>query len=235
MEQTSTVRVPLSKSYHALIDAVDAEEILAYNWYFAGRYAMRVEGPRRKRKYVYMHRQLLNPPAGLEVDHINGDKLDNRRANLRLCTRSQNTANRPGLKGASSRYKGVMFQERTGLWVATINNTYLGSFEREDDAAKAYDAAALDRYGEFARLGFDRSEVPSLPEALSKRVGRYSEGPRRLYQNNSSGIRGVRWYPSRGKWRARFYIDGKLVHLGYFDSSEEAARAYEEAESAQQR
>lgn len=234
MKKTNTVRVPLSKGHYALIDATDASEILAYNWYFQGRYAMRVEGPRNKRKYTLMHRQLLKPPPGLEVDHVNGDKLDNRRANLRLCTRSQNAANRPGLDGASSRYKGVAYEKRTGLWIATINNSYLGGFEREEDAAMAYDAAALERYGEFARLDFDRSEVPPLAQALSKRVG-HGERRRKLYRTSSSGRRGVRWYPNRGKWRARITVDGKLIHLGYFDSLEEATRAYEEAAIAAQR
>ena len=109
-----------------------------------------------------MHRQLLRPPSTLLSDHVNGDGLDNRRGNLRVATSSQNGANGdyPKFGGKSrSKYRGV----RRGpyAWMAHISTgdrqkyhrqKYLGSFKSEEDAARAYNEAALKQFGEFARL-----------------------------------------------------------------------------------
>jgi len=102
----------------------------------------------------------MNAPKGCLVDHINGDGLDNRRANLRLATPSQNNCNKPGFN-KSSKYKGV---SRTDLkkkqWRAVIhyNNEmiHLGRFCNEVAAAKAYDKAAKKYHGEFAYLNFPK-------------------------------------------------------------------------------
>jgi hypothetical protein len=100
-----------------------------------------------------MHRLLLNPPEGVEVDHINGNTLDNRRANLRICTHAENSRNRRGRSNSKSGVKGVT--PYPGGWRATINvngkNVHLGCFTNIDDAAEAYDEAATRYYGEFAR------------------------------------------------------------------------------------
>jgi HNH endonuclease len=98
------------------------------------------------------------PDAG-EIDHINGDCLDNRRENLRKATRSQNMANQPKIGGTwSSHYKGVTWFKQRQKWRAQIKiegrNHHLGLFINEDDAAKAYDEAAFQAFGEFAHLNF---------------------------------------------------------------------------------
>jgi hypothetical protein len=108
-------------------------------------------------KYAYLHREIMNPPKGLLVDHRNGDSLDNRRANLRLATHSQNIHNRRKIKTkTASIYIGVFFDKRMDKWGAKIRfqnkRIYLGSFKSEIDAAKAYDAAAKKHHGDFARL-----------------------------------------------------------------------------------
>ncbi len=105
-----------------------------------------------------MHRQIMNPPHGLLVDHKNHDGLDNRRANLRLATYSQNNCNTTKRKNTSSQFVGVNFDKRRRTWLAYITHngkrTYLGRFNSEVEAAKAYDNAALEYHKDFARLNF---------------------------------------------------------------------------------
>jgi hypothetical protein len=106
-----------------------------------------------------LHRLLLNAPPELQVDHINGDGLDNRRSNLRLATGSQNQGNsRKRRDGVTSQYRGVSWNKRAGKWQALLRREgklqYLGYFSDEEAAARAYDAAALEQWGSFARLNF---------------------------------------------------------------------------------
>lgn len=108
-------------------------------------------------KIVLLHRLFTDAPKGMLVDHINHNTLDNRQENLRLCTRSQNMWNRKRACGVS-KYKGVVrYQHRArGLWGAAIvlNNQrmHLGTFEKEEDAALAYNMKALELFGEYACL-----------------------------------------------------------------------------------
>jgi hypothetical protein len=106
-----------------------------------------------------MHREILNPPGHLMVDHINHNGLDNRKANLRLATCAQNSYNRrQGRKNKSSKYTGVSWKQWTKKWAAIIcykkKNIIVGYFENEIQAAKAYDKAAKKYHGEFASLNF---------------------------------------------------------------------------------
>lgn len=107
-------------------------------------------------KTIRLHRMIIKPSSGLEVDHINGIKTDNRRINLRECTRQQNNANiNKSLKlKASTKYKGVSLQ-KSGKYRAMIgyNNEriHLGYFITAEEAAKAYNEKAIELYGEFAR------------------------------------------------------------------------------------
>jgi dipeptidase D len=112
-------------------------------------------------KSVYLHREIMDPPKGLLVDHKNGDTLDNRKANLRLATHSQNVCNsnsRIDKSKTVSRFRGLVFLKRKKKWGARITYhgkvIWLGTFTNEIDAAKAYDAAARKYHGEFARLNF---------------------------------------------------------------------------------
>jgi hypothetical protein len=157
-----TCAVRLSRGLVAVIDSADAEMVGAHSW-FAHRasgleYALR----RERGKFIRLHRALMNAPKGLFVDHINGDTLDNRRANLRLCTALGNAQNARLQHNNSSGYKGVSWNKRYRYWVASIypndGHLYLGSFRSAEEAARAYNTAALKYYGEFARLNV-------LPEA----------------------------------------------------------------------
>jgi len=139
----------------ATIDEADMPLISGHKWtcFPMGStfYAVRGAGGRN----VYMHRLIMSVPRGLEVDHIDGNGLNNQRSNLRIATRSQNMAN-TGPRGGSSRFKGVSFHKRAAKWQAyiTVENHrhYLGLHGDEVSAAQAYDIAAREAFGEFAKL-----------------------------------------------------------------------------------
>lgn len=108
-----------------------------------------------------MHREIAMPDPALQVDHVNGDTLDNRRENLRCATKDQNQQNRRKTGRASSQWKGVWRHHQNETWCAEIKvnkeKIGLGSFKSEEAAARAYDAAARRWFGEFARLNFPRA------------------------------------------------------------------------------
>jgi hypothetical protein len=114
----------------------------------------------RRQLNICVHRWIMNGPEGLIVDHVNRDRLDNRRSNLRLVTVAQNTQNSgpKKTKGRTSSFKGVCLDKQSGKWQAQIKvkgiSKYLGQFYDEADAAKAYDVAAKQVYGEFAYQNF---------------------------------------------------------------------------------
>lgn len=105
-----------------------------------------------------MHRLIMNTPDHLVCDHINHNGIDNRKQNLRNCTKKQNRANSRSLAKSSSKYKGVCWDKSCKKWCAYIKNndkrTHLGYFEDEAEAARAHDRAAKKIRGEFAALNF---------------------------------------------------------------------------------
>jgi hypothetical protein len=164
--------VSLSQGMVAIVDPCDIDFVAQWRWfYFSGSnrsltgYAVRnrrVGDPGHK-GVVYMHRELMGAAKGLVVDHINGNGLDNRRVNLRIATHRQNCRNRRGAeRNSTSEYLGVSWHKRAHKWAAFICerrnrrcvSTYLGVFNSEAEAARAYDAEALLRFGRFASLNF---------------------------------------------------------------------------------
>jgi len=146
--------IALSKTIVALVDDADFEAVSRVKWYphkVSGHIYARgkVDG-----KSQYLHRTLLNPAQQMVVDHINGNTLDNRRVNLRAATRAENARNCGAYKGRP--FKGVFPQ--VGGYMARIvvdrKPIYLGYFKDIEDAARAYDAAAIKEFGEFAWLNF---------------------------------------------------------------------------------
>jgi hypothetical protein len=152
--------ITLTRGLHALVDAEDYEWLKDYKWHATysrasgTMYACRRDG----RRTVLLHRQIMNPPKGMVVDHINGNGLDNRRCNLRICTQAQNAHNRRGHAGRKSRFLGV--SPRGDKWEARVGRQHLGLFDDEVEAAKVRDRKARELYGEHAWLNFP----PGSPE-----------------------------------------------------------------------
>ena len=157
-------KIPLGEGRFTIVDPQDFYRLNNFHWCAKGKidliYAVRfILKPNGSMKMVRMHREIMNFPAGLLVDHKNNNTLDNRRANLRVATSSQNLANRRRDKSKnSSPFRGVCFRKHRTRCSAqiTVNgkSICLGSFDSEIDAAKAYDNAAKKYHGEFARLNF---------------------------------------------------------------------------------
>ncbi len=161
-------RIYLGEERFAIVEPTDYYWLNNFHWCInvsrRNIYAVRlVLTDNWQLKKVRMHREIMNAPDGLLVDHQNGKTLDNRRSNLRLATHSQNMCNKPKTSTKStSRFRGVYLDKRKGRWVAKIQINrkciWLGHFDNEIDAARVYDTAAKKHHGEFARLNF-----PPLP------------------------------------------------------------------------
>jgi HNH endonuclease len=163
--------IPLTKGQETIVDDEDFEDLSAYHWCaMKGRhnlYAVRASvSASGKRSLIRLHRQLLNAPVDMLVDHINGDGLDNRRQNLRLCTNRQNQQNQRWPRRSLSRFKGVTYDKRSRKWPAYIKTNGrmrgLGYFSTELEAAMAYNAAALVEFGEFAALNILEEQEPDF-------------------------------------------------------------------------
>jgi len=178
-EQTRLI--PLGHGVFAIVDAADYEWLSQYKWflYGAGYVARQTQG-----KIIYMHREIMQAPPGKDVDHLDGNRADNRGSNLRICTHPENLRNAAKRPGCLSRYKGVSFDRRRNKWYAQIwcegKMTRLGTFDDEIEAARTRDRAALARFGEYAWLNFPeeietrRQEIasPQYQKELAARLQR---------------------------------------------------------------
>lgn len=161
--------IPLSKGKEAIVDDEDYAWISEKNWHAnpVGRnkeyfYAYRNA---YHRSPMAMHRDIMGDPKGMIVDHINGNTLDNRRANLRLCTKSENKRNSYKCIRATrgKLFKGVYQDKRypntyfAAVYVDGKKITKRGNYRTPEEAARAYDRLATLHYGEFANLNFPLS------------------------------------------------------------------------------
>ena len=149
--------ISLTKGKTAIVDDTDYELVCKYTWYAIERFGIWYARGRVNGKFTYMHRFILDAPNTQEVDHIDGDGLNNRRSNIRLASRSQNAMNRGMGIDNKAGFKGV---HRTSCnlrpYRATIRvqgkSNHLGYFENPEEAARAYNIAAINNFGEFAKL-----------------------------------------------------------------------------------
>lgn len=147
-----------------MVDDEWYEILHQWTWYFTGAYAARDIGGRNNKEIVYMHRYICMAPEGYEVDHINGNKLDNRIKNLRIVKPAQNHFNRAKQSNNKTGFKGVCWDKSRSKYIASIQangkQKNLGRFDSPIDAAKAYNKAAVELHGEYVRLN-DLSHLKS--------------------------------------------------------------------------
>ena len=232
-------RLPLSNCPDfTLVDDADFTFLSQWRWRKNNKgYIVRSETINGKRVYFNLHRVLLNAQRGQYVDHLDGNVKNNQRANLRLCTASENLANRGLFRNSTTRYKGVT--RRGNRWHARIwlrkQMIHLGYHDDAYRASMLYDHAARRFFGPFARLNhpdmprmeyyeqiLDRILAGSAPVKPPVRKPKSPPVPR-----GKSDYKGVYW--DRGRWRATIYRQGRKYHLGYFSDEQQAAQAYQQA------
>ncbi len=155
-----TKEIDLAGRARAIVDDKDYEALSQHKWCLFNGYAGRYEGGR----LVLMHRLINGTPKGVTTDHINCNKLDNRRANLRDATSSQNSMNRPTVR-CGAKVKGAWFDRsakgrkkwRSSIEISGVKR-YLGYFLTEEEAAAAYAQAAQDAQGTFAHSSTQKSK-----------------------------------------------------------------------------
>lgn len=153
--------IPLTQGKVAIVDDADFEELSKYKW-CAAKCRHTVYALHRLGQHGYgmlMHRLILDASPDKHVDHKDGDGLNNRRENIRLCSARQNSqARKIKTVGTTSRFRGVSWDKTNLLWKSEIKsrgkNYFLGRFAKEKDAARAYDKKARELFGEYAAPNF---------------------------------------------------------------------------------
>ena len=153
------------KLNECIIDDISLPEVIKYRWYIhSGGYVVTDKGSRKNKKSIFLHRLLMNDQlyGDLQVDHIDGNPLNNRGDNLRVVTHHQNQMNRRADKNTFSKHKGVYSDHGRGIRACIQHEGIyynLGNFKTEEAAARAYDKKAIELFGEYARLNFPKKEI----------------------------------------------------------------------------
>jgi hypothetical protein len=154
--------IKTKKGVEIIVDDSDYEWLSKFTWHIGNGYAarhLRVDGKETK---IRMHREIMNTPSRHDTDHINGIKTDNRRCNLRVCTRSENQLNRGPTSNNKTRLKGVSKNSNCETFRAEIvvngKRIYLGCFRTPEEAHIAYIAASLEYHGSFSPYATGRQE-----------------------------------------------------------------------------
>ena len=172
---TDSVSISLTKGKAALIDREDEEITRRYSWHITSDHGGRpgYAATVINRRKVGMARLIMGAVGDSVVDHINGNTLDNRKINLRICSQKENSRNKRASISNSSGYKGVSFDSRDKSYRAYVSvdgrSRRLGGYDTALHAAVAYDEAAKEQYGEFASLNFSPSRDWILPTPLPLR------------------------------------------------------------------
>lgn len=230
---SSTKEIPLTQGKVAIVSLEDYEALAGYKWHFTAQgYARRYCGISGKSsRHITMHREIMRALPAVQVDHIDRDRLNNTRANLRLATSQQNSFNQKARSRQGLQFKGT-FLTSSGYYGAHIKFNYqllhLGVFSTERDAAIAYDIKARELFGEFASLNFPntanlvhpsfrRNTEPIFQSSLVVQIpltkGKFAtidaEDLERVILFRWYAVpSGQRWYAERGWW-----VSGKRQHL----------------------
>ena len=150
--------IPLTQGKETIVDDEYYEYLSQARCFLTGKSDGGYAGFRIDNNIILVHRFIMNTPPGMETDHINGDSLDNRRSNLRVCTHLENGYNRGKQSNNTSGYKGVYWHSQRNKWAAQIDahgkHVYIGIFEDILEAAQAYDEKAIELHGKFANVNF---------------------------------------------------------------------------------
>jgi hypothetical protein len=145
-----TKTIPLTQGMFAMVDEEDYERIGNLKWYYDKTgYACRRD--MKTRKIVRMHRIIMEVKDKNEVDHINGNGLDNRKSNLRICSHADNSKNMKIQKNNTSGFKGVCWDKQAGKWRARIGAKLVGLYKDKYEAVLAYEKASSEQFEEFKR------------------------------------------------------------------------------------
>jgi len=151
--------IPLTQGQVAMVDAEDYESLMDWNWHAYWNKCTKSFYAQRSDSKLWMHRMILKCGKGEEGDHINHDSLDNRKENLRKASRSQNACNMR-ISVNTSGFRGVSWSKSNKKWQAQIKihqrPIHLRFYEAKEDAARAYDNAAIIHHGDFATLNFTK-------------------------------------------------------------------------------
>ena len=150
-------KINLTRGAVAIVDDKDYEKLSKHRWYYNQGYALRaITLDSGNQAWIKMHTAIMGKIKGLEIDHINGDRLDNRKENLRHVTHLQNVQNKASDKNTSSQYKGVHWCKERKRWKSQIaidgKHYHLGLYRNEKDAAYVYNVWAEYFFGAYARL-----------------------------------------------------------------------------------
>jgi hypothetical protein len=151
-------KIRVSNGQFAKVDDQDYDFVSQWKWSYSNGYAMRGISKWKNGKEIFhkgfkMHREILSAPIGMEVDHINGDKLDNRRSNLRIVTSRINSWNRQKLnKNNKTGYRGITFRKQRGHYVIRVGQKHFGHSKTIEGAIKVYDEVTKHYHKEFAQL-----------------------------------------------------------------------------------
>lgn len=163
-------KINMTRGKSCVVDDDDYEKVSAYRWHSVRNkngnwYGKRTTWP--ERKHMPMQNFIMGVAVGVQVDHINGNSLDNRKVNLRICTHQQNRCNGHKKPRSNTGFKGV-YLRRGNRYMSQIkafgNSIYIGMFDNPVDAAHAYDSKAIEIFGEFASLNFPLTEKVSRSE-----------------------------------------------------------------------
>lgn len=217
--------IPLTQGYSALVSDSDFPALSQFKWRYVNGYAARTASPNR---LEYMHRVLMQPAPHQQVDHIDGDRLNNTRENLRLASRADNQRNKGVPRNSSTGFKGVgPYGERYHARIRVNGRrVHLGYWDDPEVAALVYDAAARRFHGAYACLNYpDRPALPEIEALLDAQLcGARRPKPVVLGPSRYRGV--TSW---RGRWRARISVAGQTLHLGSFTTEIDAAQAYDAA------
>lgn len=204
-----------------IVSEEDYEYLSSFRWFRSSHgYAYRQWNEHRngwvRHHALWMHRLINGTPPRLFTDHANGNKLDNRRSNLRTCNKAQNSANRPKNRINGTIYKGVSFHPSTGLWRARVKD---GKWQKttyhktEEQAALDYNRMATEHFGEFAY----HNQIPDGTEPT-------------IHRKKSCIYRGVAFKKKQklNPYEAGIESNGQWLFLGGFPTAEEAAVKYNE-------